>query len=213
MFHFFSLSFHAISVCVCFLRPTFCQYIKLMLCLGKMSWWKAWKPIKVDSRNFSLSNIFQNPWIIGILYKFHRCSVQIKSGNMTSINGSKYHWKSISLVVYLLVCVCSASNAWQENVRPKLYVELGEYIHKIIIIILTVGRIIFLPSILKQVTLVRSYIYIIQTLKYGDHFPKNKHEEKIEMKLVWESESERCMCIYRIQSLTFRSSGKITEIE
>lgn len=86
---------------------------------------------KVDSRTnqTSLSSIFQNPWIIGILYYFHRCSEQIKSGNMTSINGSKCHWKSISLVVCLLVCVVGTSNVWQENVRPKLYVELGEYIH------------------------------------------------------------------------------------
>lgn len=51
---------------------------------------------------------------------------------MTSINGSKCHWNSILFVVNALVCIVGTSNVWQDNVRPKLYVELGEYIHKII---------------------------------------------------------------------------------
>lgn len=49
---------------------------------------------------------------------------------MTSLNGSKCFRRSsiVVAVAYLLVCVVGGTNnVWQENVRPKLYVELGEY--------------------------------------------------------------------------------------
>lgn len=44
---------------------------------------------------------------------------------MLSLNGSRYYQKSILLIVCLYVA--GTYSIWQENVRPKLYVELGKY--------------------------------------------------------------------------------------
>lgn len=66
---------------------------------------------------------------------------------MISLNGSRCYRKSILLIVCLFVA--GVSSIWQENVRPKLYVELGEYIFFPLFIPVTF-RVVFL--FIKQQT-------------------------------------------------------------
>lgn len=124
---------------------------------------------------------------------------------MISLNGSRCYRRSILLIACLLVA--GAHSIWQENVRPKLYVELGEYIK--------LDLFHFRFNISRHQAVVFFYLDIIYKIQIHTDLKCNSSVSFFPSSYFSLSNKsyEVCEYLYRMPSLTFRSSGKITEIE